>query len=471
MENQINYSSLSQQQIHDELLNLVKNNSNFSDYYESSAGKITIELNSALAAFVAYNAKVTRRESSLLDANLTSSVRRLAINKGIFPQPAKCSLFMTQIKVENVESGDFTELKPGTIIGTTDNYDVIFYSFYDCENKALCYKPKSIKNGDIYNIVIAVGTLERYEFVLSPDTDFQKFEYETKNPYICDTLEMLQVSKKYGEKRVNEDLKIIGEQLSYYDKDLKNSVLRITYEGYLELVFGNSVLGYKPGKDDIFTYTSISISENTSSLIQPNSDVVSFLVQPVLMSPYQLYSPKEQLRWSAIRSSPDGRLARADDMETFVKLRYFDYVYDCKVLSEMHGHIIYILPTNNFNTFIEKNITFDINNRKGAGSYDRIEIVGSDKLHDLKDYKLEFDYYGVLNSSQVSDVITKELEVLANVLSLNDTLIDPVKICTDINRKLASGLVYPKHIVNATIPALRYINNLQFTISTTYNAS
>lgn len=457
----VSNSSIEFYEIQNDLIAHLKEKGIWNDFYEGSAGQTILELYAGVAAYIAHNGLTARRESAIQFANLYSSIRELAINRGVYVYLARAPLIRVDIKVLY---NKLEYIKVGDKIGTFSNYDVFIKEFVECDPSGKEYyttEPKPSTVGEIYTVNALIGIKSSLSVKIPEEVNFYKLEYETKLPYVCEELESLVVTNPDGTK---EALNLITESLSMYNRDLINSVLRIPYESKLKFIFGNGQLGFKPKVNTQLEYSCLCINDDLDNLlnnISLGSDEYQITFKSLLSKP-SYYTTKEDLRLATIKYSPDGRLVRASDIESFFKLRYGTYINDSYIHDKINEYDIYILPSDKFNQFIFNNLQLEMNKRKGEGIKINYFILREySKI--TKSFKFRYTD-GNLEAQFVNEIIIKYLSKYYNKILRENIKLEILKITTELNREIKNGMLYPVEIEDIEISEFSIINEIPYSL-------
>lgn len=345
----------------------------WSDWIESTNGKIFINWMAGLATYQAYHAMVNRFESSLELARLESSVVELAFNKGFLVPPTQgCKVKITY----NFE--DTTVISEGDLLGTLGKYDV-----YSLEN----YSASGLT--EVYG---TVGTKEEFTFSFTSLEEFTTLTVEPANRYVISELEQL---------RANNEIINMSSDIDFLNSIENNFVLRRLTPSEVHIYVGNGVLGWYSDTITEFVYRCVSygsdildvLTSTFNSLLPDNIDFV-IDTNPTFSI------PKETIRRTAMFYPLDGRAVQDNDYEALVMKYFAGYLYDAYSYNTDPHHEIVLLTNSSFTENVVTTISELIDKKRGLNidiyylliPYTTKELIvtrGSGNYDNLGSYLLE----------------------------------------------------------------------------------
>jgi len=306
-------------------------NDAWSDYFEGGSGRTIIELIAGSQAIKNHYNLMRVRESTLQYAKLDSSVTELAINKGVYRPPAKS--YILEIKFNSLTSGT---LRVGEVLGAYKNYEVIVY-----ENSEYIF-------GHENKVKVSIGKKETFTKTVLDATEFYQIDVKSLYKFVSGEFQSLSVN--------NEKVNLVDEEVSLYSEILNSSCVRISYEGFSRLIFGDGIIGRKININDevVFNFTSFG-DDLFDNFVEDGIQFNSFTIASEVLSVTILRKPapyldKETLRKIAIRNSVDGRWVQTQDFRNGLLREFGGYIYDILVKDEYPAENITILPKEDYIT-------------------------------------------------------------------------------------------------------------------------
>ena len=344
------------------------------DYFAGGAGRTIIELIAGSQAIKNHYNLMRVRESTLQYAKLDSSVTELAINKGVYRPPAKS--YIIEITFQSYGSG---WLNRGEVIGSYKNYDVIVM-----EKTEFIF-------GHANKVKVTIGALQKYEKVVLDATEFYQIDIPANHLYISGEFQELSLALEDG---TSDNIDLIDEELNLYDDKLKTSCLRLTFENFTRLIFGDGVIGKLLEINDEVNFSFISFGPDLLENFALSSMSLDKLVQASEVTNYDVirkptkYIDKEILRKIAIRNSVDGRWVQTQDYENGILREFSEYIYDILVKDEYPAENITILPREDYVTpEVKEEINTLINNKRGNAT-----LINTVYLDPHSDQRLTLSY-------------------------------------------------------------------------------
>jgi len=416
------------------------------DYFAGGAGRTIIELIAGSQAIKNHYNLMRVRESTLQYAKLDSSVTELAINKGVYRPPAKS--YIIEITFEAYSSG---WLNRGEVIGSYKNYDLIVIEkteyIFGNENK----------------VNVTVGTLEKFEKIALDATEFYQIDIPAQHIYISGEFQELSIALEDG---TADTIDLIDEELNLYDDRLPNSCLRLTFENFTRLVFGDGVIGKRLNINDEVNFSFISFGEDLLENFSTSSINLNALVQASEILGYEVlrkptkYIDKEILRKIAIRNSVDGRWVQTQDYENGILREFGQYIYDILVKDEYPSENITILPREDYITpEVKLEIDTLINNKRGNAT--QINTVYLDPYSDQR-LTLSFGihYVGSDTDEFLRDIISAYRLQKENKIKYSGYYLACADIAVDLTHLAPGGKFYATLDENVYIEPLNSIENL-----------
>lgn len=415
------------------------------DYFEGGAGRTIIELIAGSQAISNHYNLMRVRESSLQHAKLDSSVTELAVNKGVYRPPAKASII--EVVFNSSSSGTFSR---GQVVGTYKNYDLIVLEtteyFFGREN----------------HLVVAIGRLERYEQEILDATEFYQIDIRGSEKYLGGEFQVLTIN--------NEEVILIDEELNLYDPRLPQSCVRLTYDYFSRLIFGDGIIGKKVNVNDQLVFSYISFGEDVLETFNLNSFNLSGLIDNTeLIGLYELrratpYINKEILRKIAIRNSVDGRWVQTQDYENGILREYGEYIADILVEDQYPAELITILPKDDYITdSVKEEITTLVNNKRGNAT-----LVTINYLDPTDDDRLELmytlTYKGTDAEEFIDEIIATYVAGKINKINSNAWMLAGADIAVDLTHLAPGGKFYADLDERETILPYNSIASLQIIV-------
>ena len=358
----------------------------WADYFEGGTGRTIIELIAGSQAIKNHYNLMRVRESSLQVAKLDSSVTELAINKGVYRPPAKA--YIIEATFTATASGF---IAAGDIVGSYKSYNVY------------ALEPLEYEFGGGNVITLTVGEGERFSKGNMATTEFETFDVKTKHKYMSDVFQVLTVN--------GDEVEIIDEELNLYDNRLGNSCLRLVYDFFGRLIFGDGIIGRKIEPNDEVVYSYMSFGDDLLSnfittkfnlgALPDTADVTDITV---IRNPSG-YLDKDILRKVAIRNSVDGRWVQVEDYRNGVLREYGEYIDDLLVADEYPAEEMVILPKKiQWTQGIEDLILELVNNKRGNATLVNIQYLDP---YDENRLELQFNfvYQGPETSNEINKII------------------------------------------------------------------
>jgi len=365
---------------------MLPDNEQWVDYFEGGVGRTIIELIAGSQAIKNHYNLMRVRESSLQVARLDSSVTELAINKGVYRPPAKA--MRIKITYNALNSG---KIRTGEKVGSYKNYDVLALQNLD------------YKYGNGNELMVTVGSGEKYERDVFVDDEFVSFDVTAKHKYVADEFQTLSVNDHLTH--------LIDEEMNLYEEKLKNTCIRLVYENTSRLVFGDGIIGKKLKANDTIIYSYMSFGDDLldnfkDGAINLNQLPDVFEIEHInLVRKATPYLSKEKLRKVAMRNSVDGRWVQVEDYKNGIMRQFGEYLDDVLVKDEYPEEIITILPKKGtFTDVIKTDIRTLVDNKRGNAT-----LVNINYLDPLDNNRLSvvinLIYTGPESSIQVQKII------------------------------------------------------------------
>ena len=367
----------------------------WSDYFEGGTGRTIIELIAGSQAIKNHYNLMRVRESSLQVAKLDSSVTELAINKGVYRPAAKS--YIIEVTFTATSSGF---IEKGAIVGSFKEFSV--YALEKTEYKF----------GQSNTINVTVGTSERFEKGTVVSSEYETIDVKSKHKYVSEEFQTLTVN--------GEVCHIIDEGLNLYDKKLNNSVLRLVYEGFSRLVFGDGIVGRKLEQNDEIVYSYMSFSDKLLDNLEQEKfslsslpDVADITNIEVKRKPTK-YISKELLRKVAMRNSIDGRWVQVEDYKNGVLREYGEYIDDLLVEDVYPSEEMVILPNKTtWTPGVEDLVRELVDNKRGNATLVNIRYLDPNDLDRLS-LSFSFIYQGPETNETIEEITQKYIESKLN---------------------------------------------------------
>jgi hypothetical protein len=345
---------------------------NWKDFYSTGAGATLIELISGLGSFVAYSNSVARRESTLNEARLSSSVREHAFNRGILGNPTN-TLELTLTLSLTGSSATFTRKQ---VIGTLGTYNL-----YSLETKSVTSGPFTLK--------VAVGHLETFTQAIAPKR-FQTYEFELPDTFLANHMEELKID--------GTEVTLVSE-LNFLEKYQDDFMLRHLTPKTAKIYVGNGVLGWYNEAATSLEYTVLSYGEDLVSErnAEPNIATSGVSLDSYIVSQEPVYGiDKEELRGLAVYYPLDGRIVQDKDYDAVI-LKYFGGVlHDVFSYNSDPNQVIVMLVDDNYvgATHLPP-IQNLVDSKRGAGINVTYEILDKTdgKVLNLDLRVTDYDFY------------------------------------------------------------------------------
>ena len=412
----------------------------WADYFEGGTGRTIIELIAGSQAIKNHYNLMRVRESSLQVAKLDSSVTELAINKGVYRPPAKA--YIIEVTFTATASGF---IAAGEIVGTYKSYNVY------------ALQPLEYKFGEDNVLTVTVGEGERFSKGNMSTTEFETFDVKTKHKYMSDVFQVLTVN--------GDQVEIIDEELNLYDNRLGNSCLRLVYDFFGRLIFGDGIIGRKIEPNDEVVYSYMSFGDDLLTNFITDKFDVSALPDAkdvtnvsVVRNPSG-YLDKEILRKVAIRNSVDGRWVQVEDYRNGVLREYGEYIDDLLVADEYPAEEMVILPKKiQWTPGIEELILELINNKRGNATLVNIQYLDPYDENRL-DLTFNFVYQGPETSNEVQEIIDEYVESKLNRIHYSSYWLVGADIAVDLTN-ISKGKFYASLEDKFHIQSLQSVKSL-----------
>ncbi len=415
------------------------------DYFSGGAGKTIIELIAGSQAIKNHYNLMRVREGTLQFAKLDSSVTELAINKGVYRPPAKS--FIIEITFMPLVTGFLTA---GQKIGTYKNYDIIVYETVQHFANSEC------------KVTVTVGKVESYQETIFTAKDFLQVEITALHKYVAGEFQQLSIN--------DISVSLIDEELNLYDPTLKDSCLRLSYDNYVKLVFGDGSIGKKLENNDILKFDFISFGDdllenfNVDSMNLGGLIVSKEVLTIVVLRKPTKYLDKEILRKIAIRNSVDGRWVQTQDYYNGIMREFGEYIHDTIVKDNYPAEDITILPKEElFTPTIENSIRELIENKRGNAVLVNLNVLDPVTIGRL-DVVFNVHYVGSETSYAISVLIDEYASSRENKIRYSGYKLSCSDIAVELT-ELASGKFYASLDEEIWIDPLQSLRNLTINFS------
>jgi hypothetical protein len=395
----------------------------WNNYFEGGAGRTIIELIAGSQAIKNHYNLMRVRESSLQFAKLDSSITELAINKGVYRPPAKS--LKLEITFIPRTSG---HLKTGDIIGSYKNYNLIVL------------EPVSYVYSHNAKVLCTVGKVDHCTFDILDPQEFHQIEIRGQYRYFSSELQELTVN--------GQIVNLVDEELNLYDERLKNSAIRLTYDFYTKLIFGDGVVGKKINIGDKVTFKYNTFGEDMienfkDSRVSISADILpGDIIGVVELRKATKLLDKEILRKIAIRNSVDGRWVQVEDYRNGLLREFGEYMYDVLVKDEYPRENITILPKEDYiSDEVKREIKTLINNKRGNAT-----LIDLDFLDPYSDQRLEltfnFQYIGTDSNEELDNIIAGWVEERLNRIRYSGYKLTGADVAVELTHLSPGGKFY-----------------------------
>jgi len=379
----INASSLSYEQIRQDLLDYVSSkpdSQKWIDYLESGAGITITDLIAGLGSFHAFKQLMRRQESYLDLAQLESSIIELAFNRGFMLAPTdtlKVDITFTTNSTVQIDAEDIV----------ASGVDFLVYS---TEAKIIAPATPTV-------VTCACGNLQDFSQTLTGLDEFQTFSFIFDNKFGANAFESLTFNGTLSVPMLSD--------LNYLQTYGNDFVLRRMLPNEVRIYVGNGVLGWYNNaitsvQYKILTYNDgmFPTSIELTSLIDGEIDSFDRVQEPV----YGM--DKDEIRKTATFYPIDGRIVTNADYEHVI-MKYFGGVLrDVYSYNLDHTQQVYLLTEDSFSEILHlPQIETMVDQKRGAGilvAYEQKAVVdGLDFILNLT-VDEEFFYEGLATSVQ-----------------------------------------------------------------------
>lgn len=410
------------------------------DFFEGGAGQTIIELISGSQAIETHHHLMSVRESSLQHAKLDASVTELAVNKGVYRPPAKGVLISI-----GFDCSKPAQVKKGDIIGTYRDYKI-----YSLDNKKL-YKGR---NG----INATIGQIDEFETTVNFNGAFYTYDVEMNYSYVCDTFEDLSIN--------NETIPAVHQQMNLYNKELKNSVIRMPYHNRIRFVFGDGIVGRETHMNDTIKYKCLTYSDDLVGDIK--IDHIKLLdkniFDKVIINIDRRatgYLSKDLLRRMALRSTVDGRWVQSEDYENGLLKEYGEYLDDVKVQDAYPSEEVWILPKiGDYTPHLVREIFYLIENKRTNAFKANMHYVDPGLRENFYDFTLEFEYHGYDPDDVIAEKIVILREFIEKKLFVKKLWLRSTDLAVELTKLLVDGKMYAITKEDLEVEQFKFVRNL-----------
>lgn len=406
------------------------------DFYNSSTGRTIIELLAGVGSMNIFYEILRLKESSLIYAENESSITQLAINRGVFKKPGQPPVIQLDLSYN-----EDRVLAKGDIIGTFKDFNVYINDNYH------------IVPNTTTTVQAVIGEVEKFEVTKGDDKTFYVTELQINNRYNSSYLESLFIN--------NDEAVIIDEQIPLFDTRLPNTVLRVSDDYSIKLISGNGVIGKSIDKGATITYQCLTFSDK---LLDYNKELTPKNIYIINGNVYNMrilnkasgFIDKDSLRFSALRSSFDGRWVSKDHYESGIMLKFSNYVHDILVVDEYPTERIVILPNDLFTDQTKADIIDTIEKHKGnAVKYNLIILDDTNSF----DFTCNLVYTGTDN---VIPYVNKIIKQYSYKIYDADSTISESDVALALSKLCKTGEFYLLRSNNdvTKINKLTYLKNI-----------
>jgi len=418
------------------------------DYFEGGTGRTIIELIAGSQAIKNHYNLMRVRESTLQYAKLDSSVTELAINKGVYRPPAKS--YILEVDFKSVDSGWYER---GDIIGTYKNYDVIVL-----ERTEYLF-------GHTNTVKCTIGKMEEYNETILSGEEFLERDIKAAHQYLSEEFQQLVIN--------GDEILLIDEELNLYDDKLPNSCLRLTYDYFSRLIFGDGIIGKRVFSNDELKFRYISFGADLLDNFYIErfrlgnfASTAEVLDVRILRKPTK-YLDKEILRKIAIRNSVDGRWVQVQDYENGILREFGEYIADIIVKDEYPAENITILPKEDYITdTVKAQIRELVDNKRGNATLINIDYL--DPFHDDR-LRLVFSmqYIGTDAPEELNAIIDEYTKTKINRIRYSGYWLTCADLAVELTNLAPGGKFYPTLDEKVYIEPLQSIERLSITYAIT----
>lgn len=420
---------------------LLPDGESWEDYFEGGTGRTIIELIAGSQAIKNHYNLMRVREGTLQYAKLDSSVTELAINKGVYRPPAKSHII--EITFNALSSG---WLNRGNVIGAYKNYDVIVY-----ETAEYIF-------GRENTVKVTIGKREEFTKTILDAEEFYQQDIKALYKYLGSEFQSLSIN--------NEEVILVDEELNLYDDRLADSCVRLTYEGFTRLVFGDGVIGRKLEVNDELVFNFISYGDDLIENFKV--DAMSFgtfadaaeILSMVTLRKATPYIDKETLRKIAIRNSVDGRWVQTQDYQNGILREFGGYIADVIVKDDYPAENITILPKEDYLTpTVQADLEALIENKRGNAVL--IDLVYLDPYSDQRlELIFNVQYIGTDTEEFLDSIISDYVSDKLDKIQYNGYYLTCADIAVDLTHLSPGGKFYGSLDEQVYIEPLNSIKSL-----------
>ena len=289
--------------------------------------------------------------------------------------------------------------------------------------------------------------------------EFYQIDIPAAHKYLGSEFQLLSVN--------NEEVLLVDEELNLYDEILPRSCVRLTYEYFSRLIFGDGVIGKKLNVNDEVSFTYISYGDDliddfkSKNISLGNLVSASEILSIETLRKAVSYIDKETLRKIAIRNSVDGRWVQTQDYENGIMRIFSEFIADIIVKDEYPSENITILPREDYLTpTVKAEIDELINNKRGNATL--INTVYLDPFSDQRVIvTFNIQYIGTDTDEFIEGIIEEYKATKENRINYGGYFLTCPDVAVDLTHLAPGGKFYASLDESTYIEPLNSIKELR----------